>query len=65
MAHWNARSVENSKNKVIDAIDENFEYEKVLNRVRKDARKMSRSELGQKYNKVLIENALKEVSING
>jgi hypothetical protein len=65
MAHWNMRSVESSKNKVIDAIDEKFEYEQELKKVRKDAKKMSRGQLAQKYPKILIENALKEVSING
>jgi len=62
MAHWNARSVESSKNKVIDAIDENFELEEIRKKIRKDAREMSQNELHNKWqNKILIKEALEEV----
>jgi len=66
MAHWTMERVDRAKNKIIDAIDQDFEWAELKKKVRKDSRKMKRGELIQKYqNKYLVDEALKEVTVNG
>jgi hypothetical protein len=61
MAHWTMERVDRAKNKIIDAIDQDFELEEIRKKIRKDSRKMDRNHLIQKYqNKYLVDEALKE-----
>ena len=63
MAHGDIRRLERAKAKVYNTIDENFEYEELKKKVKKDALTMSRSHLGQKWPRPLIIEALKEMEV--
>ena len=57
--------IRRAKNKFYDIIEDNFEYDNTLKRIRKDNKKMNYGKLRQKYSKQIIQEALKLEVVNG
>lgn len=57
MAHYTIAQINRFKDKVIDHIDQSFEYEKLLKRVRHDIKRFPMGKVVQKYSKSVIQDA--------